>query len=298
MKNYTRCVLLLLTVSLLAVSASAVILEENYKGKVSRLEPSKQIMTMQVSEVYEGGKWVPYAKSSLKNNIVAGSTDNPHIYNELKQGDLVEACILGGAGGEWVAIGKISSATTTESRLTMVFGDPAKLLSPYYDGYSIEYTTTPNCNACEGTICAAPSATVTVYKGDRQIEKRTLAEGMTRIFGYHSDNQYVLKITYNFGEASSSLCPGAEMMTGPQDISDFTIYDMQRSAILAAEIPDVPEETTATEAPTAVQTEVPETPAPPVQPTPSTTSSPGFAGFAAMGGVAAAFILLAAFRRD
>ena len=294
----TRYVLLLLIVSLLAVSASAVIFEENYKGKVSRLEPSKQIMTMQVSEVYEGGQWIPFAKSSLKNNIVAGSTDNPHIYNELKQGDLIEACILGGAGGEWVAVGKISSATTTESRLTMEFGDPSKLVSPYYDGYSVEYTTTPNCNACEGTICVAPSATVTVYKGGKQIEKRTLSEGMTRIFGYYSDNQYVLKITYNFGEASSSLCLGSEMMTGPQDISDFTIYDMQRSAILAGEIPDAAEETAATGAPTAVQTEVPETPAPPVQPTPSTTSSPGFAGFAAMGGIAAAFILLAAFRRE
>ncbi|UUX91519.1 hypothetical protein [Methanoplanus endosymbiosus] len=295
MKKSSKCVLLLLIVSLLAVNASAVILEENYKGKVSRLDPSKEIMTMQVSEVYEGGQWVTYAKSSLKNNIVAGSTDNPHIYNELKQGDLVEACILGGAGGEWVAVGKISSAGTTESRLTMEFGDPSKLVSPYYDGYSIEYTTTPDCNECEGTVCAAPSATVTVYKGGNQIEKRTLSEGMTHIFGYYSENQYVLKITYNFGEASSSTCPGAEMMMGPQEISDFTIYDMQRSTILAGEIP---EETTATEIPTVIQTEVPATPAPTLPPTPSTTSSPGFAGFAAMGGIAAAFILFAAFRRD
>jgi len=298
MKRNSKYVILLLIVSLLAVNASAVILEENYKGKVSRLEPSKQIVTMQVSEVYEGGQWVPYAKSSLKNNIVAGSTDNPHIYNELKQGDLIESCILGGAGGEWIAVGKISSSGSTESRMTMVFGDPAKLISPYYDGYSVEYTTAPDCNSCEGTVCNAPSAVVTVSKNNKVVEEMKMAEGMTHIFGYHSDNQYVLKITYNFGEASSSLCPGAEMMmTGPQEISDFTIYDMQRSAILASEVSET-EEAIATEVPTTVQTAVPQTLAPTVQPTPSTTSSPGFAGFAAIGALATVFALLAVFRRE
>ena len=70
--------------------ASAVILEESYQGWISKLEPSSDKVTVYVTEVYEGGTWVTYGKSSLKNMLVEGTTSNPSVFTDLKQGDPVE----------------------------------------------------------------------------------------------------------------------------------------------------------------------------------------------------------------
>ncbi|MBN2734374.1 MAG: hypothetical protein JXQ82_05935 [Methanomicrobiaceae archaeon] len=237
----------LITVSviflLMALPASAVIMEETYKGQVSKLEPSKKSLTMQVSSVYEGGQWVTFAKSSLKSNIVVGTTYNPDIFNDLKQGDPIEATILGGPGGEWISVGKIGTVGSTQSPLIASYGDPSRLISYFYQGYTVKTELKPDCSWCEGTTCTASSAIVSPIRDNMVVETKEMYPGYTHVFGWNSEYQYILKIKFNSGRASSDLCPGTGVMAGPQAVSDFTIYDTQRSTILASEVDIAPSET-------------------------------------------------------
>ena len=243
---------------LIIMPASAVILEEQYKGQISRLEPSKNTITMQVTSVYEGGEWVTYAKSSLKNNIVSGTINNPDIFSDLKQGNPVEAVILGGPGGEWIAIGKIGNVDSTTTPLTAAYGIPDRLISPYYRGYTIKTELTPNCAECEGTTCTAQSAKVVVERDGAVVEEKTMYPGETHVFGWNSDYQYIIQVKFNSGEASSDSCPAFEGIVGPQPISDFTVYDTQRSSVLVTNpvptVTDTAETTAETTVPTQTQT--------------------------------------------
>ncbi|WOF17144.1 hypothetical protein F1737_10870 [Methanoplanus sp. FWC-SCC4] len=264
---------------LLILPVSAVMLEETYKGQVSRIDENKKMFTMQVDTVYNGKEWVVYSKTSLKNRYVEGIINNPDFFADVKQGDKIEATIMGGAGGEWIIVGKIGSTSVTESPIIASYGDPSRLVSPYYKGYTISFEGKPDCDSCEGSTCPALSAVVTVSKDKQPVETKEMIPGERHVFGWTSDYQYVLKVIYNRGEAPSSLCPETGMITGPQAISDFTIYDTQRSTILESEIGAInPEETkeikteTPTEIPTLeeTQTQVPPTQAP-------TKSGPAFA---------------------
>ena len=255
---------------LTAMPASAVILEEYYSGQISKLDASKKTLTMQVSSVYEGEQWVVFAKSGLKNNIVSGTISNPDIFKDLKQGDPIEAAILGGPGGKWIAVGKVGTTGSTEKPLIASYGDPSKLLSYFYQGYTLTAKTAPDCSSCEGTVCTASNAMVSVFKNDELVETDEMFPGDSHVFGWNTEYQYILKIKFNSGEASSDSCPGTGPMSGPQAVSDFTIYDTQRSAITAAEV-DIPAAPTmsSTQSPDETETSEPSSPA-----TPDATKSP------------------------
>lgn len=286
---------------LMAVPASAVIMEETYKGQVSKLEPSKNRLTMQVSSVYTGNEWLPYAKSSLKNNIVEGTVYNPDIFNDLKQGDPIEATILAGPGGEWITVGLIGSVGSTQSPLIASYGDPSRLISYFYKGYTVKTELKPDCAECTGTTCIAASAIVSPERDGKIVETNEMYPGYTHVFGWNSEYQYILKIKFNSGDASSDKCPGFDGMAGPQAISDFTIYDTQRSTILASEVDITPSPTpvsTAAPAETELYQVTPEmtTEAETQAPLPQATQSGlGFELFIAAGFVGCALLLL---RRD
>ena len=279
---------------LMAIPASAVIMEETYKGQVSKLEPSKNILTMQVTSVYTGDGWQTYAKSSLKNNIVMGTTYNPDIFADLKQGDPIEATILAGPGGEWISVGKIGSTGSTQSPLIASYGDPSRLMSPFYQGYTLTTELKPDCAECTGTTCLATSAIVSAVRDGKIVETNEMYPGYTHVFGWNSDYQYILKIKFNSGEASSDSCPGFGGMVGPQAISDFTIYDTQRSTILASEIDIAPEPAVVSTAAATQQTaEETTAPAATSAPVPQATQSGfGFELFIAAGFIGCAMLLL------
>ncbi len=270
MKKIILATMLLLAVSLAVMPVSAVIQEQHFKGQVSVIDAAKNTMTVQVNYVYEGTEWVPYSKATtVPNNIIRGKTDNPLIQKELKQGDAVEACIMGGTdgNGEWIAMGKIGSVSSTETPFITLYGDPSKLLSDFYQGYVFRYAPVAQCGSCSGTLCPSEAAFVTVSKDGALVEEKKMVPGETYVFGKDSENQYVLKVTYNFGQASSEECSSAPMMMGPQPINDFTIYDTQRSAIL--------ESMTATPTATPAQATVTEaTPVPPEPRDPPVTTAP------------------------
>lgn len=270
MKKIILATMLLLAVSLAVMPVSAVIQEQHFKGQVSVIDAAKNTMTVQVNYVYEGTEWVPYSKATtIPSNIIRGKTDNPLIQKELKQGDAVEACLMGDTdgSGEWIAMGKIGSVSSTETPLITLYGDPSKLFSDFYQGYVLRYSTVAQCESCTGTVCPSEAAFVIVSKDGEIIEEKEMAPGETYVFGKDTENQYVLQVTYNFGQTSSQECSSAPMMVGPQPINDFTIYDTQRSAIL--------ESMTATPTATPAQAMVTEaTPVPPEPRDPPVTTAP------------------------
>lgn len=257
MKNMKLAgIIILIAVFMIAGSpASAVLLEETYMGWVSTLDPSKETLRVYVTDVYQGdGTWLTYGKSKLPTQIVPGTTPNPSVFNDLKQGDPVEVTIMGGSGGEWVTIGRIGSSGTTIKPIIACYGDPSRLISPFYKNYVIKFKTEPDCALCEGTTCIASAASVTVERDGEIVETADMFPGSTHVFGWDSDYQYIPLITFVAGEAESSLCNSSEevgMMTGPQAVSDFTIYITQRNTIVKSEV-----ETLETEPITQVPTEV------------------------------------------
>ena len=276
--------------------ASAVILEETYMGWLSKLEPSYDRVTVSVTEVYQGdGTWLTYGMSSLKNNIVTGTVSNPSVFNDLKQGDSVEVTIMGGPGGEWITIGKIGTVGSTEKPIISCYGDPSRLISPFYKGYTVTFNAEPDCALCEGTTCTASAASVTVERDGGVVESADMFPGSTHVFGWDSTYQYIPQITFVSGEAESSACVSSEeaglMMTGPQAVSDFTIYITQRSTIVKSEVETletVGGTAVATIAETTVQTESPTE----VPTTAATPETPGFTVICALSAIFAAFCLV------
>ncbi|MBP2134427.1 hypothetical protein J2128_002393 [Methanomicrobium sp. W14] len=250
--------------------ASAVLLEEKYQGQVSLVDQSTDTITMKVAFVYEGGEWITYAKSSLKNNLVSGTMSNPDAFKDLKQGDNIEATLMGGS--EWISIGEIGDIGSTETPLTAAYGDPSVLTSKFYSGYTLSAEMTPDCSDCSGTVCKASSADVSVKMDGVTIETQEMLPGETHEFGWsNEDLQHVLQVKLISGEASSDSCPAYAGMVGPQAVSDFTIYDTQKSTILEAE-------TEAQEQKTALTT-VPPTTAATTEPVQTTAATPTQSGF-------------------
>ena len=277
--------------------ASAVILEESYQGWISKLEPSSDKVTVYVTEVYEGGTWVTYGKSSLKNMLVEGTTSNPSVFTDLKQGDPVEVTIMGGPGGEWITIGKIGSTGLTSKPIIACYGDPSRLISPFYKNYIISFIPESDCELCEGTTCVASGASVTVERDGLEVESVDMFPGSTHVFGWDNVSlQYIPLITFVSGEGESSQCSSSEIiMAGPQAVSDFTIYITQRSTIIKSEVETLETEglteeptTEATTAETVVQTET-RTEVPTTAATPET---PGFTMICAFSAIFAAFCIV------
>ncbi|WP_048149526.1 hypothetical protein [Methanolacinia paynteri] len=281
--------------------ASAVLLEEKYMGAISKLEPSYDRIIVNVASVYEGGEWVTYGKSSLKNNLVTGTTSNPSVFKDLSQGDSVEVTIMGGPGGEWITIGKIGSTGLAIKPIIACYGDPTRLVSPFYKNYEISYISESDCELCEGTICEASGASVTVKRDGLEVESADMYPGSTHVFGWDNATlQYIPLITFVSGEGESSQCSSSDViMAGPQAVSDFTIYITQRSTIILNEVETLETEgltegptsmmTAVTTPATVVQTDY-QTPAPTTAATPAT---PGFTAICAFSAIFGAFCLVA-----
>lgn len=282
---------LVAVIMIIIAPASAVILEETYKGSISRIESSKDTINVYVTDVYQGdGSWLDYGQSSLPNPIVTATFNNPAAFADLKQGDPVEVTLLGGS--EWITIGKIGSVSATSQPIIACYGDPSRLVSPFYNNYEITFVAEPDCALCEGTTCTASLASVNVKRDGTEVEAADMFPGSTHVFAWNSDYQYIPVITFVSGEAGSSPCLSSDIiMAGPQAISDFTIYITQRSTIVKSVVETLETEEV-TEAPTpvsptAVMT-VEETTVQTAAPSAAPTQAPGFTLFIALAGIFAA----------
>lgn len=264
----------LLVILLMAAPASAVLLEESFMGTVSKIDQRANTLNIKADSSYSGEKWVPVAAT-----ILTGEVPDTLVFDSLKQGDAVQVTRIGGEGGSWIAIGKIGSVSLTEKYLTDSFGDPSRLISEFFEGYRVNFTTTPDCNTCAGTTCTALSAEVIITQKGGDVGTIFMTPGQTVLFKTPAENQYDLKITFVRGEASSASCERYGAMAGPQPISNFVIHEVKKGAVIPTE--------TATESPT----QPPVTPATLPPTTVPPTQSPGFAGLLSVLGLIAAVCL-------
>jgi len=266
---------------------SAVLQEFAIMGPVTKVMPDTNQINVKRAYEWNGNTWV----SSKFPNTYTGTVPDKELFDYIFQGDQVQAASLGGYGGEWIAVGKIANSESQEKPLMEVFGDPSFLPSFLWNGattirsygYKIEFTTTPDCNLCEGSTCTALSADVTAYEKlvNKWVafETKLMVPGETYLFDTPSNDQYDILVTFVSGQASASEC--SSMAIGPQPVSNFMIHVSQKK------VPATPVETAT---PTPLPTTCPPTPTP-ATPTPA-TPTPGFTGSIAITGILGAALFL------
>ena len=286
------CVLGILV--LLAAPAAAVLLEETYLGKVTKVDPANELINIKVIGKWNGQQYAP------ADPVILSATEPYTVaYDNLAQGDEVVATLMGGT--EWIAIGRVQNLQSTEKPLSWMVGDPRAMPAPMVNFVRVGYEITPDCSACSGTVCTGTEAMVKVsqykYDSGKVTETAVLATNTLQpgeLWDYFAPEGYQtnMKIRYLAGQADVSACAGAgpaDMMVGPQAVSAFTIDTYPKAqAVTPTETP-VPTQLPVTEeptvAPTPVPTQLPET----AEPTP--TPMPGFVGMLALSGLAAAAYL-------
>jgi hypothetical protein len=225
--RYVVILIGIILLSLAVASSSAVLQELTYHGTMASLDPVNNRFeinaTAQFGCVFENGtvkcSWDPITPVQLN-----GTAPDPAVFSVFKPGDHVEATSMGGAGGNWIGIGLIFPTPGIENwYATDVIGDSAVITAPLVGDYEVFYETFPDCSACNGTVCTAATANVTITSTGTMVYQTVLAPGESFIFNGRNDNSSV-KVTFVHGQASSDSCPNSTPMTGIQPISDFIIH--------------------------------------------------------------------------
>jgi len=274
----------------LAMPAAAVELEEVYLGKVTKADQGTGALDVKISAKWNGKQYAPVDPVTL-----SGTSTVDALFENIKQGDEVVGTLMGGE--KWIAIGLVGAKQSTQKQVSWMIGDPNAMISPFVGNYKVSYTANPKCDSCTGSVCYAESVDVTIRTvsydaGGREytvseIATRTLLPNRTlNVAG--TNNQRYLNILFMKGEAPASACPNAEMIVGPQPVSEFFIKSMSVGSGIPTETP-VPEETTAVPA-TLPQTETPVSPTPSPTSAPTPTPVPGFGVTAALLGCVAAVV--------
>jgi hypothetical protein len=245
-------------VILAAAPASAAIQEIVFRGTVSSMNQSAGTITVNAGYTYgciytnntSKCSWNPVTTENL-----TGTVPDPAVFTVMKTGDPVVATSMGGSGGTWIGVAKVFPTPGIENWLaTEIIGDPDSLPVNLAADYYFEYTTTPECGNCTGSVCNALSAAVTLNSTDRTVLTKTLGPGEKVVYNGRNDNSSVI-ITFVKGQGLADKCPGKAGMVGLQPVSTFIIHVNQG---IAAPAPSVtPLETVATQAVTATMTAPP-----------------------------------------
>ena len=272
MKNRHIILLLAAVLCLLAMAnpATAVLQEITYRGTVAALNPANNTVTINVTHQYGcvfGNNTTNCTWDPISPQVLNGTAPVADLFSTVKVGNMVEATSIGGPGGRWIAIGTLYPTPGIENWLAMdVFGDPDAAPAPLAANYGLTYNATPNCTMCNGTVCNAGSANITITRVGADVFDKTLLPGRNFEYFDRQDNSSIW-IEFVSGEASSSLCPNATPMVGGiQPVSVFVVHVRPPVANVTTPATTVPVTTTPTANTTA----------------PVTTTTPGFAPFTAL----------------
>jgi hypothetical protein len=225
--RYQVILVSIILLSLAVTPSSAVLQELTYHGTLVSLDAVNNSIeidaTAQFGCAFENGTfdctWNPVTPVRLK-----GTAPDPAVFSVFKPGDHVEATSMGGAGGNWIGIGLIFPTPGIENwYATDVIGDSAVITAPLVGGYEVFYETFPNCAECNGTICTAATANVSVTSNRTTVFEKVLKPGESFTYNGRNDNSSVM-VTFVRGQASSSNCPNSTPLAGIQPISDFIIH--------------------------------------------------------------------------
>lgn len=216
----------LVLLALVAIPAAAAVQEITYLGRITALDPLSGTITIRAESQY----LCDYSRGDAACGFtpvtplqVVGTVPEEGIFNTFRNGDQVVATILGGSGGAWAGFARvIPSAGREEWAVTDLFGDPDTIPVPLAGGYEIEYSTTPDCTQCTGSVCKAQSAHVVLKSGEITVLDRSMTAGQSARYSGRNDGSSV-SILYLTGEADSGPCSQAGPLTGMQPISNFIL---------------------------------------------------------------------------
>ncbi|WOF15354.1 hypothetical protein F1737_00985 [Methanoplanus sp. FWC-SCC4] len=219
----------LLLSALFALPVSAVIQETNGMGTVFSVNDLEKTITInsgyQYTITYSGStpneEWI---ESTQKQ--VTGTVPDDSALDTFKAGDPVRFIILGGDGGRYLGIAKMTEVSP-KARVTDLIGDPDRMIfKQLTGGYILSTETDPICSECTGTTCEAAFSNIKVVKDSVTLTEEKLLPGKSYIYETKNPEDYDFSILFVKGEAAANICSSTKdmMMTGPQPVSVYEIH--------------------------------------------------------------------------
>ncbi|OPX66254.1 MAG: hypothetical protein A4E37_02205 [Methanoregulaceae archaeon PtaB.Bin056] len=209
---------------------AAAIQEITYLGKITALDPLSGTITIRAESQYlcdYSRRDAACGFSPITPLQVVGTVPEEGIFNTFRNGDQVVATVMGASGGAWAGFAHvIPSSGKAQWVVTDLFGDPDTIPVPLAGDYEIEYSTTPDCNHCTGSVCKAQSAHVVLKSGGIPVLERTMTAGQSARYSGRNDGSSV-SILYLTGEADAGTCTPAGSLAGMQPISNFILKVIQ-----------------------------------------------------------------------
>ncbi|MBN2735073.1 MAG: hypothetical protein JXQ82_09485, partial [Methanomicrobiaceae archaeon] len=228
-----RILILAVTIALAALfcmPASAVIAEVNGMGTVSSVDTEQKTITItteyQFSTTYSESEPISEWIASDVISTVTGTVPDESAFDTFKTGDPVRYIILGGDGGTYLGIAKITEISS-KALITDIIGDPDRLVfKPLQGSYILSAESDANCAECTGTTCTASSADIKVVKTGETLVEKSLLPGESYSYSTYDPLDYDISVKFIEGEASSDVCQTSSfgMMTGPQAVSVYEIH--------------------------------------------------------------------------
>lgn len=208
--------------------------EDCYLGRVMWLDPSKKTITVEVDSQYLCENASHGTSCGFTSIIPPGiAVTPPNITGYLagdtfpstfQSGDRVVAAIVGGNGGTWRGIARVTwENETSDWQASEIYGDPATLPVTLVGDYRIEYAILPDCSKCSGSVCKGLTSRVALWSGKVRVFDELLNPGHSIIYSGRNDGSSV-SILYISGETLASQCSLATNDPGIQPVSSFVIH--------------------------------------------------------------------------
>jgi hypothetical protein len=212
---------------LCVLPAAAAIQEVTVSGSVAAHSYANNTLTIanpaQYGCTYPAGGTPVCSFTPLVSTSLTGTVPDESAFSIFKPGDPVVATSLGGMGGRWIAIAKLTG-TAPDKSVTDIVGDPSKIPIPLAGDYSLVLSTRPDCKTCSGTTCTAAAANVSILDGKTLTGWGNLVPNASTTYSGRNDGSSIT-VTFVRGQASSSSCSEKEiMMTGPQPVSVYIVH--------------------------------------------------------------------------
>jgi len=261
-----------------SVPAAAVLAEYTVTGVVEEVRPSEHAI------VFSADSTIGYSFEENTTRMLYEPMDDPVMlefappdpsaFDIVSAGETAAVTMLGDLNGTCIAVGRLQQTPPGDLVITDLVGDPRSMPIDLVGEYYLSYEAIPDCANSTGTTAPALAMNVSLFSGEWAVWEDRLAPGESMTWNGRNDGS-VFKATFISGEADSSLCPGAEKMTGPQPVSTF---DIRITPPIGLELADAEPATSpgGTASPTAT----------------ATPASPGLPAVTAVTGLAAALLVL------
>jgi hypothetical protein len=219
--------LTLIVLCFCVLPAAAVILEVTVSGTVSAFDHANNTLTIaepaQYGCSYPAGGTPVCSYTPLDSTSLTGTVPDASAFSVFSPGDPVVATSLGGAGGRWITLAKLTG-TAPDKTVTGIVGDPSTIAVPLAGDYNLELSPIPDCAACSGTTCTARAANVTILDKTILVLSGDLTPNASMSYTGRNDGSGIT-VTFIGGQASASDCSDTQvMMTGPQAIPVYIVH--------------------------------------------------------------------------